>query len=275
VNLRSNSPRGLFLAARAVSLVCVLFPQLGSAAQLSVDQILRKVGATYQDAQNYRIVAEKNVTVASIGEDRSLNGARTYSNYHKFTVTEIVLETSAPAKARMAVKEDRQELLFVDDGQTTWIYSPSRKEYMEQRMAAVRPSDQAGSNQGSESNPVSQYEILLVDRFRNLSMYAATAVIEKEGTIKVGTDKVRCYVLKIESKSGVHELWVDDSRFLILRSIDTTPTPQDGISMQTTVTFDVKEANLNAKLEDTLFTFVPPENTKRVEALKGLSNKAP
>jgi outer membrane lipoprotein-sorting protein len=275
VNLRSNSPKGLFLVASAVSLVCILFPQLGSAAQLSVDQILRKVSAKYQDAQNYRIVAEKNVAVASVGEDRSLNGARTYSNYHKSTITEIVLETSAPAKARLAVKEDRQELLFVDDGQTTWIYSPSRKEYMEQRTAALRPGDHPGPNQGSESSPVSQYETLLIDRFRNLSMYAATAVFEKEGTIKVGTDKVRCYVLKIESKGGVHELWVDDSRFLILRSIDTTPTPQDGISMQTTVTFDVKEVSLNPKLEDTLFTFVPPVNTKRVEALKGLGNKAP
>jgi outer membrane lipoprotein-sorting protein len=271
----AKSSWGSLLPASALALMCALFSQSPSAAQIRVDQILSKVSATYQDAQAYRIVVEKNITVASVGEERSLDGSRAYSNYHKTTITGITLETSAPAKARLAVKEENQELLFVSDGQTTWIYSPSRKEYMQVRAATAHPGDQPGSNQGSETNPFSQYQILLVNRFRNLSMYATTAVMEKEAAIKVRADKVGCYVLRIESKGGTHELWVDQNRFLILRSIDTTPTPQDGISTQTTVTYDVKEANLNAKLEDSLFTFAPPENAKKVEVLKGFSPKAP
>jgi hypothetical protein len=104
--------------------------------------------------------------------------------YHKTTITGITLETSAAAKARLAVKEENQELLFVTNGQTTWIYSLSRKEYIQVR-AAAHSGDQPGSNQGSETNPFSQYQILLVNRFRSLSMYATTAVMEKEATIKV------------------------------------------------------------------------------------------
>jgi len=275
MNGRDHSYWKSLLAAAALALVSMLFSSLSSAVQMSVEEILKRVSATYQDAQNYRIVAEKNVTVASVGEERSPNGSRTYSNYHNSTNTEITLEIAAPAKARLAVREEKQELVFVSNGQTTWIYAPRRKEYLEQPATAEHPTAQPVSNQEQGANPFSQYEILLVNRFRNLSMYGTTAVMEKEGTIKVGADKVGCYVLKIESKGGTHELWVDENRFLILRSIDTTPTPQDGISMQTTVTFDVKEANLNAKLDATLFTFAPPENTKKVEVLKGFSGKAP
>jgi outer membrane lipoprotein-sorting protein len=273
MNRIAKSSWGSLLPAPALALMCALFSQSSSPGQIRVDQILSKVSATYQDAQTYRIVAEKDVTVASVGEDRSLNGSRAYSNYHKTTITGITLETSAPARARLAVKEENQELLFISDGQTTWIYSPSRKEYMQVRAAAAHAGDQPGSNQ--ETNPFSQYQILLVNRFRNLSMYATIAVMEREATIKVGADKVGCYVLRIESKGGTHELWVDQNRFLILRSIDTTPTPQDGVSMQTTVTYDVKEANLNAKPEDGLFTFAPPDNAKKVEVLKGFNPKAP
>jgi outer membrane lipoprotein-sorting protein len=166
-------------------------------------------------------------------------------------------------------------MIFVSDGQRTWIYSPNRKEYMEVQGGAAHRDEQPGSSQGTGINPFSQYENLLVNRFRNLSTYSTTAVVEKEGNIKIGADKVKCYIVKIESPTGKHELWVDENRFLVLRSIDTSPTPQEGIATQTTVTFDVKEVNLSAKLEDALFSFAPPENAKKVDVLKGLTAKTP
>jgi hypothetical protein len=107
----AKSSWGSPLPASALALICALFSQSPSAGQIRVDQILSKVSATYQDAQTYRIVAENNVTVAAVGEGRSLNGSRAYSNYHKTTITGITLETSAPAKAWLAVKEENQELL--------------------------------------------------------------------------------------------------------------------------------------------------------------------
>jgi outer membrane lipoprotein-sorting protein len=250
-----------------------LFFQRPSVEQLSADQILKKVSATYQDAQSYRFVAEKKVEIIVEYRSNSADGSRDHPNFNQSTTSEITLSAASPAKVRLTLKDENREILMVTDGQATWTYLPGKKQYMEEQVVAAKVSGQTESNYRSEADILTEYENLLVKRFGNLSIYSASAKLQKESKMKVGADKVDCYVLKVETQGGYHELWVDKDRFIVWRSIDSTPTSQDGYWFRTLVRLDLKEAGMNPKLEDSLFTFTPPENAMKVETLKGIGKK--
>lgn len=241
-----------------------LFAQQSANSPLRADEIVRKVSTVYQSASNYQFVAQKNVTVAAVGEERDLGGNRAYSNFHKSTETEITLVAVAPDKARVTLKDESQEIVIVKNAQTVWTYLPAKKQYS-QKTAEAAEGSQAASKEKAETDYIREEEVLLVKRFQSLSAYAATAVFEKEEKLKIGGDKVDCYVLKIDTERASHELWIGEQGFIVWRSKDVSPTPQDGISMQTTVTVNVREANLSAKPDDSLFTFVAPDKAKRVD----------
>ncbi len=244
-----------------------LFAQQSANSQLRADEIVRKVNAVYQSASNYQFVAQKNVTVAAVGEEHDSGGNRAYSNFHKSTDTEITLAAAAPDKARVTLKDENQEIVIVKNAQMVWTYLPAKKQYSQKTAGATGSGSQAASKEKSETDYIREEEVLLVKRFQNLSAYAATAALEKEEKLKIGGDKVDCYVLKIDTERGSHELWIGEHDFIVWRSKDVSPTPQDGISIQTTVTVNVREANLNAKPDDSLFTFVPPDKAKRVDSI--------
>lgn len=72
----------------------------------------------------------------------------------------------------------------------------------------------------------------------------------------------------METKDGVHELWVDKNRFIVWRSRDAGPTPQEGITLQKTTTVNLRSMYVDVKMYDSLFTFIPPEKAIRVELPK-------
>jgi outer membrane lipoprotein-sorting protein len=72
----------------------------------------------------------------------------------------------------------------------------------------------------------------------------------------------------METPDGVHQMWVDKNRFIVWRSKDSSPAAQEGISRQKTTMVNLKSANVNTRLEDSLFTFTPPEKAAKVQSLK-------
>ena len=90
----------------------------------------------------------------------------------------------------------------------------------------------------------------------------------------MGGEKKDCYVLMIQTPQGSHELWIDKAQFVVWKCVDTSATPSEGISLQSTVTLTAKEITINSNLEDTVFVFTPPGQAKKVESLK-LSGKNP
>jgi outer membrane lipoprotein-sorting protein len=167
------------------------------------DPILAKdrVGETYQKLQTYQFVAQKTTELASVGTAQSPTGGRAWSNFHKSETSEIGLAATSPGKFRLDVTDEKGGLVLVSDGQTRWTYVPKRKQYTEEPATTTEP------------DVLRSYRALLVDRFRGISQYASNAVLEKDSQLKVGADKVACYVLKIPMQHGSYELWVDKDRY--------------------------------------------------------------
>ena len=247
--------------------------------QLSVSDILNKIGETYEQLRSYQVSAEM-VTKITAGEVRFNEGQADDSQGPRGGVmyassptpelkSEVELAVTDPGKYRLQVKDSSSEILVISDGVTTWTYSPKKREYTEKFQ-----SPPSGKN---EKDAASVYENTFVTRYRNLAKYSSSFTLEKDKQIKIGPDKIDCYVLKLKTPKGVHEIWVDKVRFVVWHSMDSDPVDPNevhsaymmkGVPYQKTLTVDLKKAaNFNAKLEDGLFAFVPPDKTKKVESL--------
>jgi outer membrane lipoprotein-sorting protein len=237
-----------------------------SFADVSVNEILAKVSETYRGLQNYQLVADISEEVAAVGDVRSPEGGRTTSNFHQSTNSEVDLAAVNPGKVRLQVKDERREVLLVSDGVTTWTYLPRKKQYTDVATSTAAATQSRGDAK-AEADILRQNQDLLVNRYQGLARFSSTFVLEKDNQIKVGKERVDCYVLKMETPDGVHEVWVDKNRFIVWRSKDSSPAAQEGITLQKTTTVNLKSANVNARLEDSLFTFTPPEKATKVQSL--------
>jgi outer membrane lipoprotein-sorting protein len=249
-----------------IILLSVVFSQRPSAAQLSVDEILNKVTETYRNLQSYQFVAEKRTELAAAGESRSPGGTAV-SNFYQSTEGQIELAAVKPGKVRLRVKDGKLDVLLVSDGQTTWTYMPRQKQYSEVLGPPPEAIGAYGTGEDAGRDVLSQYWNLLVGRFRGVSQYISIATLEKDNRVKVGREKIDCYVVKIQTPQLTHEIWVDKSRFIVLRFKQTPLRPQEGIVFQTTITVNMTEADVNTTLEDTLFKFTPPEKATKVLSL--------
>ena len=120
----------------------------------------------------------------------------------------------------------------------------------------------------TEPDVLRSYRTLLVDRFRGISQYASDAVLAKDRQLKIGADKVACYVLEIKTRGGSYELWVDKDRYIVWRSKHVGPAASEGISLQETTTINLSQANINSDLEKSIFQFAPPDKAEKVAALE-------
>lgn len=247
-------------------LLGVVFSRHCYAAQLPVDEVLNKVSETYRNLESYQFVAEKKTELAAAGESRSPGGTAV-SNFYQSMEGQVELAAVKPGKIRLMAKDGKLEVLLVSDGQTTWTYMPRQKEYSEVPGAPPEASGASRTGEDARRDILSQYWNLLVGRFRGVSQYIPIATLEKDNRVKVGRDKIDCYVVRIQTPQLTHEIWVDKSRFIVLRFKQTPLRPQEGIAFQATITVNMTEADVNTPLEDTLFKFTPPEKAIKVLSL--------
>jgi outer membrane lipoprotein-sorting protein len=208
-----------------------VLPLLSYADQPSVDEILKKVSETYQNLQSYQFVARKTTEVSSVGSIEPAGGGRVQSNFHKSTSSDIILAGVNPGKFRLEVMDEDGALLSVSDGQTKWTYMSKRKQYTEEPVTGGA-SNQSESGGNAQLNILRSYRSLLVERFRGLSQYSSTAVLEKDNQLKIGANKVACYVVKIQTQQGVNELWIDKDRYIVWKSKHVGPSASEGISLR-------------------------------------------
>ena len=237
---------------------------------LSVSQILDKVSELYRGLQNYQFAADISSEAAEVNDTFTVGGSQTKLFSHGWDNTEVDLVAAKQGKVRMRIRGEHREILLVSDGSTKWTYLPNKKKYTEVPAAPDSPPDDSRASIEADSL-LRKYQDVLVNRYRVLQNFASQFVLEKDNQIKVGKEKVDCYVLKMVSAEGVHEIWVDKERFIVWQSKDFGPT-REGANRQDATTIHLKLANVNAKLEDKLFTFRPPEKAAKVETLN-LSNK--
>jgi outer membrane lipoprotein-sorting protein len=228
------------------------------AFQASAGEILNKVSDVYQHMHSYQFVADEISEVAAVGENRSVGGT-VVSNFHNSTESRIDLSAIMPGKVRLAVKDEKLDIVLISDGQKIWTYLPKRKRYTEAM---------GGLSQATDTFHLVNYWNLIVGRFRGASQMASIATLEGEGHTKVGRDEVDCYIIKAQAPEITHEMWVDKTRFIVLRFKQTPTRPLEGMALQTTITVNMTVANVDANLDDGLFNFAPPPNVTKVASLK-------
>jgi len=251
----------------ALSFTVGLCPHGAHAQDLSPGDLLKKVAGTYREALSFKIVAEKTVELATVGEN-NVGGTQVHSNFHQSDNIQVTLMASSSSKAKLLLKQEKKEIVVVSDSKVVWTLFPVQQAYTvvaAQNASARNPS---GGKETSGVDLLQDYQSLLASRFQNISAYESMAKLEHSERLRVGADKKECYVLMIQTPQGSHELWIDKVQFIIWKSVDTSPTPSEGISFQTTVTVTTKEITLNSALEESTFVFTPPDRAKRVDSLK-------
>jgi outer membrane lipoprotein-sorting protein len=256
-----------------------LLTQVSGAAELSAGDILKKVSETYQSIQSCRFAAVSEVGVTETNETNPTSGADEDSPNHgsydtgEAVTSHIELAVVAPAKVRLSVKfvgssgpgTFDDDFLVVSDGQTTWAYMPRVKEYTEE---SGRPPGTQGASPPKDVDTIRQYWSMLVGRFRRVDRFSSVAELEKMKQLKVGKQKMNCYLIRLQMESVTDEMWVDKDRFIVWRFKQTprVKAPQ-GTTRQAGVTLNLTDADLNPQLDNGQFKFTPPEKAKKVASL--------
>jgi len=234
---------------------CIAATACLSAAQtLSPDAICRKVAETYKNLRTFQIAAQRTTEYATRGA--SASGETFYS-----------LAEVRPDKVRLTLKENDRELIIVSDGETTWRYLPKSRQYTKEEVATVADDEEEQPQSKDESDLLTQARNTLINRYLGLARYAPAAVLAKEDRIKVGAEKIDCYVLQIRVPSGLQELWVDKQRFLVLRHVETAKGVRNGVEVVAKVSTNFKSADIETVPENSLFAFSPPEKAAEVQTL--------
>ena len=256
-------------------LLLVALPKPSSASQLSAEEVLNKVSEAYRGIRSCRFVAVETAELAanvetaqaaSATESHPWSGTR-YWGGQKSVETQVELVASLPGKVRLTAKGPKLDLVLSSDGRTTWAYVPRQKQYSEASWVPSQPPDPSRPDEEAEAQILSGYWTLLVDRFRTAWQFAPSAKLEKDSRIKVGRDKVDCYAIRAHDRDASYEMWVDKSRFVVLRFKRTPLPPMEGVRFQWSITVNIVEASVNAGVEDASFKFAAPADAAKVQSL--------
>jgi len=246
------------------------------AAQLSADDVLKKVEEVYTNLRSYKFSAQSETLeredLESEHDGRTGNGAGgSVDNEIGGGVTSgVELEASDHGQVRLWVRSmsSANQILVVSDGHRTWASLPLDKKYTEIPVALVGASDTDARAVADELGFVRQYWNLLVGRYRNISKVAAGATLGKDTRIKVHGEKIECYVVKWQTAAAKDEMYVDKDQFIVWHLRQSPKAGPSGSSRAADATLDVSQAELNPHLEDSVFTFTPPEKFTKVAELK-------
>jgi outer membrane lipoprotein-sorting protein len=254
------------------------FCPYGACAQdLSAADILQKVAERYRQVSTYSVAAEKAVDLDAQPPNNHRGG------FHQSEYIQVTLLASSSSKAKLQLKDGRKEIVAVYDGRRVTTLISSRHEYTEvpaESMSIQMLPDifQIGGHDISGVDLVKEYEALVAIRFQNFPD-ARWAKLDNSKTLKVGKVKRKCYVLTIQVPGSVEtqRMWVDKKEFTVWKSVDTNHDTLNfrgdillgtGDILHTTVTVTVKQMILNPSLDESNFAFTPPDQAKRVDALK-------
>jgi peroxiredoxin/outer membrane lipoprotein-sorting protein len=224
-----------------------------AAQNLSPDEVCRKVAETYKNLRMFQFAAQVSVEYAARGATAS--GETFYS-----------LAMVRPEKVRLTVKDAQRELIIVSDGETTWKYLPKTRQYTKESAAALEDDEEQPPSRG-EVDPLTEAQNTLINRYVGLARYAPVATLAKNDRLKVGGEKIDCYVLEIRMPEGPIQIWVDRQRFIVLKQVQSAKVRQNGLEMLAKSTFNIKSADISTAPENDLFSFTPPGSAVEAQTL--------
>lgn len=261
------------------------------AQSLSAQEILARTSARYRSLTSYRFDA--TVTVVSALADNNLS--HTTKGY---TQARILVAAAEPNRLRVEHRGGDVDVIYVNDGRTAWTYLPARHAYSRQVGATLMHP--GGPADFLSHNPILAPLNVLVARPRYFGDRGGGATLERQETLRVGQVRVPCWVIALRDGAGrkQEELWIDQSRFLVLR--DSAEVQESGgtrvddaglavlhqaadtqvadgqTTLHETITVDWTRADLGAPADPALFESPVPANARLVQAsgLEGLAHAA-
>ena len=184
----------------------------------------------------------------------------------------VKITVSNPGKLRIESSSKVGDSLIVSDGEHTWMYLGTLKQYTK-TAAASTPESLVKSMVPGMSG--------VMDQIKTKDPYLS-AKITGEEPVEVDGQKIDCYVVEarldkislpgsVDMTGAVQKVWVDKVSKLSLKQT-ITATMQGGpltapAQMNQVVT--VISQKLDTAVPDSSFTFTPPEGSKLVPEFKG------
>jgi cytochrome c biogenesis protein CcmG, thiol:disulfide interchange protein DsbE len=238
-----------------LSLLCC-----GLQAQQAADA-LKMVRDAYTNLSTVHIVATRTDSVMM---PNSMGGQAT---------TEYELAEAPGGKYLARMKNGENESLAVSDGSTTWKALPKQKRWAKLEAAAVSGDEDASDDDakadtaGKPSDLHDAAENLLIRRYLAIARVAKAAEIGKEENIKVGGEKFRCRIVRLQVGPAVDELWVDEQRGFVLQARQTSRQEMGNGQAQIQITTKLKELDLGSDVDARLFSFTPERSWTEAEML--------
>ncbi len=238
----------------------------GLQAQQAADA-LKMVRDAYTNLSSVHIVATRTDSVMM---PNSMGGQAT---------TEYELAEAPGGKYLARMKNGENESLAVSDGSTTWKALPKQRRWAKLEAAAVSGEEDASdasdaSDDDAKADTADKpsdlhdaAENLLIRRYLAIARVARAAELGKEENIKVGGEKFRCRIVRLQVGPAVDELWVDEQRGFVLQSRQTSRQEMGNGQAQIQITTKLKELDLGGDVDARLFSFAPERSWTEAEML--------
>jgi thiol-disulfide isomerase/thioredoxin len=183
--------------------------------------------------------------------------------------TETVTAMVPPGKSRIEVKTMGMTMVTISDGDTTWVYNVTAKQYVKKNAALGTAALMAAI--GMSNMP-------------DMTKVKTTEKTVGEETIEVDGQKHDCWIVEsrmpevdlpgpqgAKMTDAVSRLWIDKKLLVDLKSsismqVQSNQMPQAMEIHMLTVKKDLK---IDQPVADSLFQFTPPADAKEVESVMG------
>jgi peroxiredoxin len=244
-------------------LILLLWP--GLRAQ-QVSDVLKLVRDAYANLKTVHIVATRTDVVMMPGNTTWAPGGAASQGMAEFELAE-----SPSGKYLARMKRTDGESLAVSDGSTTWKALPKQKRWAKIEASGAAGDEDAGAEtEESAERPQdlhAELENMLIRRYVAMMTRAQGAELGKEENVKVAGAKIRCRIVRLVIGPVLNELWVDEKRGFVLQARETSRQQLGNGIGQVQITARVKELDVDAEVDNHLFSFEPERSWTEVDTL--------
>ncbi len=220
--------------------------------------IIQKVVERNKALQSYRVEGTVEISRSA--------GPATATTGGKF----LIEADGAPPKLHLEYQTPDASLVFITNGSTIWTYAPREKVYtkVDGAQTAGQGDDQDDDADRNDNLALTAYS-LAVQRYSNLDKFASQPQLAGEDWVKTSEGKSRCWVIRAAVSGHIESFWVDQQRYLVLRSEANFEQSGTRVRMK----FSIKRFETEPPSPDE-FTFIPGKHAKLVDELNIPGSKA-
>ncbi len=213
----------------------------------SARDILNKVNAAYSHLSAVHISAKQDQTLTNNAQSG-------------FATSDCEITASGAHQYFVRLKRSGHEAIMASDGETTWRALADQKKWSQMAAASLDSSD---------NSPIAMHDLYgyvartVMGQCMALAAQAEEPRVVKEEDVKVGGQKIPCYVIHCRVGKLDFEVWVDKARFVVLEYRERGETSAGRLENRVRMT----ALDLNPQLQDTAFHFQPGKGWAEAESL--------